>query len=190
MGVGMTWTLHLPIDLPSANRHGGASTNARHAANAAQYRRQRQSYVNALVSMSAQVGMPCYRRVFYSRAGEAGIIEAERPPVRAIRIVRLWGKGCRAWDDDNMVAACKGIRDACQVARYRYVARGGHVIPGAGLVWDDSAKWSAWTYEQRKSEDGQPGVLLIVEDVPDAITRDPDAFAEGLTRVGAKGRGK
>lgn len=149
----MTWTLHLPIDLPSANRHGGAATNARHAANAAMYRRQRSQYVTALIVAATNAGIP--RLPITDAVGR-----------RRVTIVRLWGKGCRAWDSDNLVAACKGLRDAMQASREQW--RGNtlvRVTPGAGLVRDDSAKWSEWHYEQRKSDDGRPGVLLIVEEV-------------------------
>lgn len=150
----MTWTLHLPIDLPSANRNGGAATNARHAANAAMYRRQRAQYVSALAAAMREAGIGSVNL----------LIDAFDCPRRRVTVVRLWGKGCRAWDDDNLVAACKGLRDACQ--RARTVTRMGIpvIVPGAGLVWDDSAKWSEWSYAQRKSDDGKPGVLLIVSD--------------------------
>jgi hypothetical protein len=142
------WVLHLPIDLPSANRHGGAATNARHAANAAQYRRQRASYVTALSMLAHYAGVPVGVEAF-----------------RHITIVRLWGKGCRAWDDDNMVAAAKGIRDAMQ--RSRTVTRKGvtRVIPGAGLIVDDSAKWARFEYAQEKAPDGKPGVRVVVREV-------------------------
>jgi hypothetical protein len=142
------WTLHLPIDLPSANRHGGAATNARHAANAAMYRRQRDGYVSALSMLARYTGVP---------------VNVER--FRSVTITRLWGKGCRAWDDDNMVAACKGLRDAMQRSRTTTRKGAQRRIPGAGLVWDDSAKWSSWHYEQRKSDDGKPGVEVRVEEV-------------------------
>ncbi len=151
-GSAKAWTFTLPIDLPSANRHGGAATNARHRGQAAMYRRQRDHYVQALTVMARQVGIPNVRRAI------------EPAPFRRVEIVRLWGKGCRAWDDDNMVAACKGLRDAMQ--REREVATKGSrtlsIKPGAGLVWDDSARWSAWTYGQERSEDGKPGVRVTV----------------------------
>lgn len=149
----MTWTFTLPIDLPSANRHGGAATNARHAANAAMYRRQRATWVALLKAEARRIAAPT--------------LHEHRPTFRAVVIVRLWAKGCRAWDDDNLVAACKGLRDAMQ--RERVSARRGQVprlIAGAGLVWDDSAKWSRWAYEQRKSDDGRAGVLITITDEP------------------------
>ena len=147
----MTWVLHLPIDLPSANRHGGAATNARHAANAAMYRRQRTTWVTMLRLEARRVGLATPR--------------LELVPWRAVTITRLWAKGCRAWDDDNMVAACKGLRDAMQYERI--VRRKGklpRLIAGAGIVRDDSRQWSAWTYLQRKADDGQAGVELVVCD--------------------------
>jgi hypothetical protein len=167
------WTMRLPIDLPSANRHGGAATNARHAANAAQYRRQRATYVTELIAAASQVGLSRYPHTIYPNVAAmcpSGHVAEQAEAmallgVRHVTLTRLWGKGCRAWDSDNLVAACKGLRDAMQVARFRHVKRGGHVIPGAGLVWDDSAKWSAWHYEQRKSDDGKPGVEVRVEEV-------------------------
>lgn len=154
----MTWTLHLSIDLPSANRHGGAATNARHAANAAQYRRQRGLWVSMLKAEARFVGVST---VIDRPLPLAGL---DIPP-RAVTITRLWAKGCRAWDDDNMVAACKGLRDAMQ--RERVSVRKGKVpklIGGAGIVWDDSAKWSAWSYAQERSPDGRPGVRVTIVD--------------------------
>ena len=143
----MTWTLHLPIDLPSANRHGGAATNARHAANAAMYRRQREGYVSALSMLAHAECIPTQTEVF-----------------RRVTITRLWGKGCRAWDDDNMVAACKGLRDAMQRARTTTRRGVPRRIPGAGLVWDDSAKWAAFEYAQEKAPDGKPGVRVTISE--------------------------
>ena len=147
----MTWTLHLPIDLPSANRHGGAATNARHAANAAMYRRQRATWALLISRAMLAAGIPPV---------------AVAPCRRAVTITRLWAKGCREWDDDNMSAACKGLRDAMQAART--TTRKGQVraIPGAWLVVDDSKKWSRWAYEQRKSDDGRAGVLITITDEP------------------------
>ena len=154
----MTWTFTLPIDLPSANRHGGAATNARHAANAAMYRRQRATWVAMLKAEARRVGLP-------SMNGWRDVLDRGGAHVRAVEIVRLWGKGCRAWDDDNLVAAAKGLRDAMQVERV--IGRAGSVprlIAGAGIVWDDSAKWSAWTYGQERAEDGKAAVRVTVSE--------------------------
>jgi hypothetical protein len=154
----MMWTLHLPIDLPSANRHGGAATNARHAATAAMYRRQRTAYAIALTAAARAAGLR-------SMNGWRDVADMGGARFRSVTIVRLWGKGCRAWDDDNMVAACKGLRDAMQCSRVARRQGALYNIAGAGLVWDDSAKWSSWHYEQRKSDDGKPGVEVRVEEV-------------------------
>jgi hypothetical protein len=158
----MTWTLHLPVDLPSANRHGGASTNARHAANAAMYRRQRDGYVSALMAAMRAAGVP-------NMNAWRDVADIGGAKVRRVTIVRLWGKGCRAWDDDNMVAACKGLRDAMQCSRTGRA----RTIPGAGLVWDDSAKWSRWEYRQEKAADGRPGVRIEISDEGPAPSKTP-----------------
>ena len=163
----MTWTFTLPLDLPSANRHGGAATNARHAANAAQYRRQRSTWVSMLTAAARMAGLPTIT-VKVSRDYTLGTMTVDtlaNVSRRTVEIVRLWGKGCRAWDDDNMVAACKGLRDAMQ--RERMTVRKGKVptlVPGAGLVWDDSATWSRWSYGQERAADGRPGVRVTVSE--------------------------
>ncbi len=158
-----TWTFTLLFNLPSANRHGGAATNARHAANAAMYRRQRGFFASLLKAEAHRLGIPM------AKGGDKPVNLREpfrAVPFRSVTITRLWGKGCRAWDDDNMVAACKGLRDAMQRERFQ-VAKGKPIrlIPGAGLVWDDSAKWSAWHYAQEKAPDGKPGVRVTVSEV-------------------------
>ena len=163
----MTWTFTLPLDLPSANRHGGASTNARHAANAAMYRRQRGVYVSMLKAEMRSAGIVSCADLTPITNGlcRAVGLPAYVPPFRTVEIVRLWAKGCRAWDDDNMVASGKGLRDAMQ--RERMTARKGKVptlVPGAGIVWDDSATWSRWSYGQERAADGRPGVRVTVSE--------------------------
>lgn len=37
-------------------------------------------------------------------------------------------------------------------------------MKGAGLVWDDSARWSAFEYAQERSTDGRPGVRVTIID--------------------------
>lgn len=148
------WTFTLAVDLPSANRH---VINGKHAATAARYRQLRDRLAAAIRIEMVQLGIPSC-----NRAGEAPDRPADAP-FRQVVLVRLWAKGCRAWDDDNWVAAAKLLRDACQ--RERIVRRGGllpRLVPGAGLVWDDSARWSSWSYAQERSHDGKPRVKVTV----------------------------
>lgn len=155
----MTWTLHLPFDLKSKNRAEFAQGKR---AVAGMYKRLRNAQTATLLMVAQSAGIPLAR--FVGQYNGDPKTEAARVPFRRVTIVRLWGKGCRAYDDDGFIAGCASLRDACQRERHHR----GKYMPGAGIVWDDSAKWSEWRYEQRKSEDGKPGALLIVEDVTEA----------------------
>lgn len=136
----MTWTFTLPIALSSANDH---VVNGNHAATRAAYRKRRAAYLSAIVVKARHVPR-------WGLAGEPGPVEAHR----WVTIRRLWGKGCRAWDDDNMIAACKALRDVMQ--RPKVSGRGGvpKLTAGAGLVVTDGPKWATFRYEQRKASDG------------------------------------
>jgi hypothetical protein len=72
---------------------------------------------------------------------------ATRP--RRLTFVRLWGKGQRAFDIDNLVSGGKPIRDAAVTA---------------GLIVGDAPSEAIIHYDQRKSDDGVPAVLLLVEE--------------------------
>lgn len=143
VSAATVWRFVLPIALTSANDH---VVNGRHAVAAALYRKRRDQWAWALTLKARYVGVP--------------------PVVsfRRVTITRLWGKGQRAWDDDNLVAACKALRDAMQAPR---VVRGRRVA-GASIVVDDSAKWSAWAYAQERAADGVAAVRIEVSETTTA----------------------
>lgn len=144
----MAWTFTLPLALASANEH---VVNGRHAATAARYRRERDAWAHALRFSAIAAGVP--------------LVGVDSPRLRAVWIIRLWGKRQRAWDDDNLIAACKGLRDAMQTSRLsvrRGVARR---VPGASIVVNDGPRWSTWSYGQERSADGRPGVRVRIEDI-------------------------
>lgn len=160
----MTWSITLPIDLPSANER---IVNGRHRGTAAIYRRSRNGYAATLKMEAYRLGIPSCNRPTPILDKMMTLVGRPPPPApfRHVHLVRLLGKGQRKWDSDNLPAAFKGFRDAMQ--RERVVERKGKVptlVPGAGIVWDDSDRWSAFTYAQIKSDDGRPGVRSIITD--------------------------
>ena len=146
VSAATVWRFVLPIALTSANDH---VVNGRHAVAAAMYRKRRDQWAWALTVAARSAGVPRIEQAV---------------TFRRVTITRLWGKGQRAWDDDNLVAACKALRDAMQAPR---VVRGRH-IPGASIVVDDSAKWSAWTYAQERAADGVAAVRIEVNETTTA----------------------
>ena len=152
----MRWTLTLPIDLPSKN---GVPRN-RHA-----YKRQRDRYAATVRAVAIAAGMPLAIR----EPHEKGKGPPSNVPRRAVTITRLWGAGQRAYDaGDGLEGGAVMLRDAMQATRYRWrktVAWPVGLVPGAGIVWDDSPKWSMWSYSQRKAEDGKARVVVEVRDI-------------------------
>jgi hypothetical protein len=149
------WILVVPVNLPSANDR---LVNGRDRVSRAVYQRTRNGWAYAIKAIAMIAGVPLFRD------------DESEARVRHITITRLWGKGCRAFDDDDLTGGAKGFRDACQ--RPMVKPRKGKVptlVPGAGLVWDDSARWSSWSYGQRKSDDGRPGVEVIVRTPDEAL---------------------
>lgn len=144
------WSLLVPVKLPSANDR---LCNGRDATSRAIYKRTRDGWAAAIRGVALVAGVPLFR----DDDGEARF--------RHVTLVRLWGKGCRAFEEDDFVGGAKGFRDACQRARVTPGRRGvPRLVPGAGLVWDDSPRWSRWSYGQERSPDGQPGVLVVVSE--------------------------
>lgn len=168
------WSFTLPIDLSSANMR---IVNGRHAATAAMYRRRRDTWVSWMCLAARHAGLPFVgdagRTVglMYVVLGDGDVAKWRR----RVTIVRLMGRGQRAFDDDNIAAACKGLRDAMQRPRTygKRMKFGGRTsglvvqvpIAGAGIVWDDSCRWSEWRYAQERAADGRPGVRVTVEDI-------------------------
>ena len=153
VSAATVWRFVVPIALASANDH---VVNGRHAVAAAMYRKRRDQWAWWLRAASMAAGVPRVESVV---------------SFRRVTITRLWGKGQRAWDDDNLVAACKALRDAMQATRYRWrkgVSWPIGVVPGAGIVWDDSAAWSTWTYAQERAADGKAAVRIEVSETTTA----------------------
>lgn len=170
----MRWTFALPIDLSSANLR---IVNGSNPALSAMYRRARNQAVTMLRAK-------CDELAIDEHTGDGTMGEAFRQR-RRVTITRLMGKSPkgrwqRAFDEDNMAAACKGLRDAMQRPRTYGKRIGGPKsspysrvvqvpIAGAGIVYDDSAKWSEWRYAQERSADGKPGVRVDVEDIEQPV---------------------
>jgi Holliday junction resolvase RusA-like endonuclease len=69
---------------------------------------------------------------------------------RRVTVTRLWGKGCRAFDVDNLAWGFKPLFDE---------------LKSRGLIVEDSPKWVDRIYRQAKSEDGRPKVLVRIEEL-------------------------
>lgn len=153
--VTTRWVLAVPIDLPSKNgipRHVHARKDLRNR------------WAATLATLAREAGIPLARRDPHER----GKGPAANVPRRSIAIVRLMGKGQRPYDlGDGMEGGAAMLRDAMQATRYRWrkgVAWPIGVVPGAGIVWDDSAAWSTWTYAQERAADGVAGVRIEVSE--------------------------
>jgi hypothetical protein len=150
------WSFELPIDMPSKNgipRHPHARKDLRNR-------------WAAMLRVAARgSGMPLGERGPHLR----GVGPPPNVPRRAVVIVRLMGKGQRAYDQhDGLEGGAVMLRDAMQVTRYRWrkgVAMPVGLVPGAGIVWDDSAAWSSWTYAQERAPDGVARTRIEVTDI-------------------------
>ena len=145
----MKWTLHIPITLRSANAH---VVNGAHAATAAIYRRHRDACALALTVAARNAGVP----TFTETSGGSHF--------RWVRLARLYTGRQREWDSDNLVTACKALRDAHQPGRMTSRGPKRRWVPGAGLVLSDGPTWSAWGYDQRRDPRG--GVEVVISDEP------------------------
>jgi len=142
------WTLHIPITLTTANAR---VVNGAHAATAAIYRRHRDACALALT-------------VAARNAGVSTFTETADAHFRYVRLVRLYTGRQKLWDDDNLVAACKALRDAHQPGRMTSRGPKRRWVPGAALVLSDGPTWSAWGYDQRRDDRG--GVEVVISDEP------------------------
>lgn len=153
----MNWTFTLPIDLPSKN---GVPSN-RHAR-----ARLRNGWAHRLENAAREVGIPLASKQPAPRGVDPVCV---RVPRRHVTIIRMMAAKQRPYDTgDGLQGGASLFRDAMQVTRYRWrkgVAMPIGVVPGAGIVWDDSAAWSEWAYEQRRAPDGKAFVVVEVRDV-------------------------
>lgn len=160
MAVPRRWSFTLPIDLPSKN---GVPRN-RHA-----YKRWRDGLASSLAAAARQLGIPCAVNPPHQRGAAS---TATMVPRRMVTITRLIAKGGKRYDErDGLEGGAVALRDAMQKTRYRWkkgVEYPIGTVPGAGIVWDDSAKWSDWAYAQERSADGKAGVRIEVEDIEPA----------------------
>ncbi len=151
--VSRRWILDVPIVLTSANDH---VVNGRDRVAAARYKHKRDTAAHAIRMVARQAGVPLLDALPY--VDRAGRPDVAARPVRAVHVVRLLASRHREWDDDNLAAACKALRDACQLPRnWR-----GRLIAGAAIVVDDSSKWSTWTYAQERAADGVARVRIEI----------------------------
>lgn len=163
----MTWHIHLPFDLKSKNRSAQSSV-----AEGRIYKARRDEFAMALKAVAEMAGIPRYREAV-PIGGNDQARAAWSWPFRSITIVRLMGKGQRAFDRDGLSGGCAAaLRDACQrerMARVVTTIRGVKrdrivIVGGAGLVWDDSDRHARFEYAQEKAPDGRPGVRLEISE--------------------------
>lgn len=150
--VSRRWILDVPIVLTSANDH---VVNGRDKVSAARYKARRDKAAHAIRCTARAAGVPLLDALPYvDRAGRPDVAR----PFRCVHVVRLMAARHRPWDDDNLVAAFKALRDACQLPRQWR----GRLIAGAAIVVDDSALWSGWTYTQERAADGVARVRIEI----------------------------
>lgn len=164
VSAATVWRFVLPIALTSANDH---VVNGRDVVARARYKARRNAAAQAIGAVARVAGLPLLDRAPYVDPSGA-LYRSGKPvsprPFRSVHIVRMLGARQRQWDDDNLIAACKALRDACQLPRLWR----GKWIPGASIVVDDSAKWSAWTYAQERAVDGVAAVRIEVSETTTA----------------------
>lgn len=145
------WVIEIPIALHSANDR---VVNGRDPVARAKYRERRKAWLLALLAHRG------------NGPGKVPVADGRR----VVHITRFIGPRQRQWDHDNLVAACKGLRDSMQ----RSTAKRN----GAGIIVDDSIKWSRFMYFQKR-ETGKYGVRILFQDVRspfgDALFRDDES---------------
>lgn len=148
---GDAWVIDLPVELQSGNKR---IVNGHDRVTAAIYRRARDRMARDLRLLSGGSDAPPSP----TSVSDYG----SRTPRREVLFTRIMGKGQRPWDDDNLAAALKYVRDAMQMAR----RVGKRTIWGAGIIVDDSAKWAHFPPAlQERSVDGRPGLRIRVRDL-------------------------
>lgn len=149
----MTWTLTIPLPLPSQNRapHNQSFVASHH------YRRARNQWASVLSLHARVAGVP--------------MVTADYQPLRRVVITRLWGKGQRELDKANAWGGIKLILDCMcppKVTRYRLTKGGAvqsRVRPGASLIVDDSPKWLDVDVTQEKAADGVAATRIMIADM-------------------------
>lgn len=95
-----------------------------------------------------------YKRIRDAWAGDirwaVDLAEVPRADARRrVTLVRLWGRGQRERDRDNLIAGGKPIVDG---------------LVAAGVIIDDRRKHAVIHYDQRKSDDGVSRVLIRIDE--------------------------
>lgn len=124
--VTAAWEFKLPIKLLSGNQIKGSGRGR----SGWKYREQRKLWARAMTA----AGIDC-------------------PPAEGSRrlwLTRLWGKGQRAYDEDNLIWGCKPVVDE---------------IVAQGWLLDDTPDKVERIYNQEKSPDGFNYVKVRLEDV-------------------------
>ena len=81
------------------------------------------------------------------------LLMATEPRKRVVSFVRFFGGKVREMDPGGLVSACKPVLDALKLVVGHKRQYGRMVeIQGAGLLFDDSAKWVTTLYEQVKDK--------------------------------------
>lgn len=92
-------------------------------------------------------------------------------PRRRVVITRLYGKGQRALDRNNLWGGTKLVVDMLQPPRVfkRRMVKGGPLYetlrPGASLIVDDSDAWCDLHVDQEKAADGVAATRIVISDI-------------------------
>jgi hypothetical protein len=158
----MTWTLHIPRPVPSANaRH----VNGRDRVSRALYRKLRNAWARDLIA--------AWRNL--SAYGETiPLCGTLRQVQRRLVLTRIMGPRQREYDTGNIEGGWKPILDAMKPATPGGVVtvqsgpnkgkrRIVQPVSGAGLIYDDAPRWVEVTYRQERG--AEAGCLIEIEDL-------------------------
>lgn len=150
----MTWSFVIEREYPSQNRAAhNHSIVASH-----RYRKERREWAFLLIVAARGVGIPLVKK-------------GEHEPRRRVELTRLWGKGQRAIDRNNLWGGSKMIVDMmCPPRVFRRRARKDGPImsiprPGASLIIDDADQWCDLHCEQEAAHSGIPSTRVAISDI-------------------------
>lgn len=140
--TGREWTLDVPVPMIGHNKGiGNKGTRWQRV----QYAKHRDSIITALCALRPRDAWP-----------------AQKP--RHVTITRLMGKRQRAYDEDNLRAACKAYLDAMKPPRAGHYSNS-ILVParqGAFLLVDDSPRWLTLSVAQERAKES--GVRITIKE--------------------------
>lgn len=130
---GLTVVKYWDITLDMKARSGNAIGSSGRGKSGWQYRKERKAYAVAVSKSTPQPEEP-----------------SQATAKRRVWVNRLWGKGQRGFDVDNLAWGFKPLYDE---------------LKERGWILEDSPKWVERIYQQSKSEDGINYIQIRIEEI-------------------------